>query len=117
VLLPPPERAIPILIAGNGQRMLRLTARHAEAWNTAWFGHPDNRLRERLANLDASLEAEGRDPATLHRTVGLVVHDPDVIPVREGDNTAFAGSVDELARAIAGYQTPGFDHLIVGSSR
>jgi probable F420-dependent oxidoreductase len=114
VLLPPPERAIPILIAGNGQRMLRLTARHADAWNTAWFGHPDDRLRERLADLDATLEAEGRDPATLQRTVGLVIHDPDVIPVREGDNTALAGSVDELARAIAGYQTLGFDHLIVG---
>jgi hypothetical protein len=23
--------------------MLRLTARHADAWNTAWFGQPDDR--------------------------------------------------------------------------
>jgi alkanesulfonate monooxygenase SsuD/methylene tetrahydromethanopterin reductase-like flavin-dependent oxidoreductase (luciferase family) len=70
VLVPPPERAIPILIAGNGRRMLQLTARYADAWNTAWFGHPDDRLREQLADLDAALEAEGRDPATLHRTAG-----------------------------------------------
>jgi probable F420-dependent oxidoreductase len=114
VLLPPPESAIPILIAGNGRRMLRLAARHADAWNTAWFGHPDDRLRERLADLDAALEAEGRDPSTLHRTVGVAIHDPDATPAGKGDEAAFAGSVDELARALAAYETLGLDHLIVG---
>jgi alkanesulfonate monooxygenase SsuD/methylene tetrahydromethanopterin reductase-like flavin-dependent oxidoreductase (luciferase family) len=44
-LLPPPQRSIPILVAGKGRRMLRLVARHADAWNTAWFGRPDDRLR------------------------------------------------------------------------
>ena len=36
VLLPPPEREIPILLAGDGPRLLQLTARFAEMWNTAW---------------------------------------------------------------------------------
>jgi hypothetical protein len=44
-LLPPPERPIPLLVAATGPRMLRLTARYADAWNTAWFGLPDERLR------------------------------------------------------------------------
>jgi probable F420-dependent oxidoreductase len=114
VLLPPAERAIPILIAGNGKRMLRLTARYAEAWNTAWYGLPDGRLRERLADLDRALEAEGRDPATLQRTVGVAVRDPDATNARKGDDTAFAGPADELARAIDGYEALGVDHLIVG---
>ena len=42
-LLPPPERPIPLLVAATGPRMLRLTARYADAWNTAWFGPPDER--------------------------------------------------------------------------
>ena len=50
VLLPPPPRPgrlpgrMPILIASKGERMLRLTAKHADAWNTAWFGFPDERV-------------------------------------------------------------------------
>jgi alkanesulfonate monooxygenase SsuD/methylene tetrahydromethanopterin reductase-like flavin-dependent oxidoreductase (luciferase family) len=34
-LLPPPERPIPLLVAAKGPRMLQLTARYADAWNTA----------------------------------------------------------------------------------
>jgi alkanesulfonate monooxygenase SsuD/methylene tetrahydromethanopterin reductase-like flavin-dependent oxidoreductase (luciferase family) len=36
-LLPAPDRRIPVLVAGEGERMLRLTARYPDAWNTAWF--------------------------------------------------------------------------------
>jgi probable F420-dependent oxidoreductase len=99
VLLPPPERPIPILIAGNRPRMLRLTARHADAWNTAWFTAPDERLNQRLADMRAALEAEGRDPATLRRTVGM---DCDLTD---------AGA---LARRIDDYERLGIDDLIVG---
>src|SRR6187397_539263 len=37
VLIPGPERAVPVLVAAKGPRMLRLTATWAEAWNVAWF--------------------------------------------------------------------------------
>jgi FMNH2-dependent dimethyl sulfone monooxygenase len=112
-LLPPPERAIPILIAGNGPRLLRLTARYADAWNTAWFDHPDDRLHERLADLDAALEAEGRDPVTLRRTVGVEVRDPDARAPSKADMLV-AGSVQELARAIDAFEALGFDDVVVG---
>jgi alkanesulfonate monooxygenase SsuD/methylene tetrahydromethanopterin reductase-like flavin-dependent oxidoreductase (luciferase family) len=113
VLLPPPDRAIPILVAATGRRMLRLTARYADAWNTAWFGLPGDLLHRRLADLDAALAAEGRDPATLRRTVGMEVQDPDATDPGEDLGEAFGGSVDELARAIDAYQQLGFDDLIV----
>jgi probable F420-dependent oxidoreductase len=113
VLLPKPDRPIPILVAAKGPRMLRLTARHADAWNTAWFGYPDDRLRRRLTDLAAALDAEGRDPATLRRTVGMHVVDPDATTSGNGDDVAFAGSIDELARAIDAYQVLGFDDVIV----
>ena len=101
VLLPPAERPIPILVAGNRPRMLRLTARYADAWNTAWFGRPDDRLSQRLADLDAALRAEGRDPATLRRTVGMDLQLTD----RAG--------VDELARTIDAFGQLDIDDLIV----
>jgi alkanesulfonate monooxygenase SsuD/methylene tetrahydromethanopterin reductase-like flavin-dependent oxidoreductase (luciferase family) len=113
VLRPPPDRPIPILVAANGRRMLRLTARYADAWNTAWFGLPDNLLNRRLADLDAALAAEGRDPATLRRTVGMEVRDPDATDPGGDLGEAFDGSVDELARAIDAYEQLGFDDLIV----
>jgi alkanesulfonate monooxygenase SsuD/methylene tetrahydromethanopterin reductase-like flavin-dependent oxidoreductase (luciferase family) len=113
VLCPPPDRPIPILVAANGWRMLRLTARYADAWNTAWFGLPDDLLHRRLADLDAALDAEGRDPATLRRTVGMEVRDPGATDPGGGLGGAFGGSVDQLARAIDAYEQLGFDDLIV----
>lgn len=38
MLLPPARPDLPILIAAKRPRMLELTARHADAWNMAWFG-------------------------------------------------------------------------------
>jgi alkanesulfonate monooxygenase SsuD/methylene tetrahydromethanopterin reductase-like flavin-dependent oxidoreductase (luciferase family) len=112
VLLPAPDRPIPILVAAKGPRMLRLTARYADAWNTAWFGHPDDRLRRRVADLETALDAEGREPATLRRTVGMHIVDPDVV-TWDNEDVAFRGSVDELARAIDAYDVLGFDDVIV----
>jgi alkanesulfonate monooxygenase SsuD/methylene tetrahydromethanopterin reductase-like flavin-dependent oxidoreductase (luciferase family) len=60
VLRPPPERPIPILVAAKGRRMLRLTARYADAWNTAWFGLPDDLLHRRLAELNAARGSAAR---------------------------------------------------------
>jgi probable F420-dependent oxidoreductase len=110
LLLPRPTRPIPMLVAAKGPRMLRLTAQYADAWNTAWFGHPDDRLRERLADLERAFDAEGRDPATLRRTVGLHIVDPNVLG--SDDGPVCAGSVDELARAIDAYEVLGFDDVI-----
>jgi len=110
VLLPPPDRPIPILVAGNRPRMLRLTARYADAWNTAWFGLPDKRLGQRLADMHAVLQAESRDPATLRRTVGM---DCELTEPDQTDGGSFAGPVDQLAHALDAYERLGIDDLIV----
>jgi probable F420-dependent oxidoreductase len=116
VLAPTPKRKIPILVAAFGPRMLRLTARHADAWNTAWFGAPDARLHERLAAFDAALAAEGRDPAAVTRTVGIVVDDPSHEALdhdEEDEDSSFRGSVDELAGALDAYAALDVGHLIL----
>ena len=76
---------MPILIAAKGERVMRLTAKHADAWNAAWFGFPNDRFAQRRADLAAACEAEGRDPATLEVTVGLTLDAPGAIrPPRRG---------------------------------
>jgi probable F420-dependent oxidoreductase len=102
----------PIMIAGKQPRMLELVAKHADQWNAAWYGHPDeaDELRERLSRLHAALEAAGRDPATLELTAGVFVRvaDDDDAP-----GEAMHGSTEEIADALAGYSRLGISHLIV----
>jgi alkanesulfonate monooxygenase SsuD/methylene tetrahydromethanopterin reductase-like flavin-dependent oxidoreductase (luciferase family) len=108
-ILPPPIRPrLPILVAAKGARMLRLTAEHADAWQTAWFGLPDERYRGRHRDFLVACEATGRDPATLEVTVGIDVDEaatgPGSLPV----------DVDAIAAALAAWQAEGADHLQLG---
>jgi alkanesulfonate monooxygenase SsuD/methylene tetrahydromethanopterin reductase-like flavin-dependent oxidoreductase (luciferase family) len=99
-LLPPPARVPPILVAAKGERMLRLTATWADAWNTAWFGRVDDTLRKRTSDLDAACDAVGRDRSAIRRTVGLRVHEPgegaDDTKGTDAGATGLADLFDEL---------------------
>ncbi|HEX5590751.1 MAG TPA: LLM class flavin-dependent oxidoreductase [Candidatus Limnocylindrales bacterium] len=101
VLLPPPARPVPVLVGAKGPRMLGLTATWADAWNTAWFGRVDDRLRTRMAGLDAACAAIGRDPATIRRTIGVRLHEPgtgtDDAFGLDADAAGLADLLDELA--------------------
>jgi probable F420-dependent oxidoreductase len=99
VLAPAPQRRIPILVAAKGRRMLRLTARWADAWNTAWFAMPDERFAERMADLDAALAEEGRDPASITRTAGM---------------SSDGRHPDSVTGALRAFAERGIDHVIVG---
>ncbi|MDQ2934874.1 MAG: LLM class flavin-dependent oxidoreductase [Chloroflexota bacterium] len=105
----------PILIAGKQPRMLRLVARHADAWNAAWYGTLDeaDELRERLEQLTGALAEEGRDPATLEITLGLNVAFPDLAGGEELPAQVIAGSVEQVAAGLRGYEAINASHLIV----
>ena len=62
VLLPPARPDLPILVAAKGPRMLELAARHADAWNLAWFGLPDERLARVRGELAGGLRARRARP-------------------------------------------------------
>jgi alkanesulfonate monooxygenase SsuD/methylene tetrahydromethanopterin reductase-like flavin-dependent oxidoreductase (luciferase family) len=100
-LLPPPARRTPILVAAKGERMLRLTAQWSDAWNMAWFGSVEDRLRASLRDLEAACDAVGRDPATMRRTVGVRVHEPgqrgEDDHGTDADAAGLADLFDELA--------------------
>jgi len=69
LLTPPPRGACPILVGGSGPKVtLRLTAEHADAWNS--FGPPD-RYAENNRTLDTWCDKFGRNPRQIERTVGI----------------------------------------------
>jgi alkanesulfonate monooxygenase SsuD/methylene tetrahydromethanopterin reductase-like flavin-dependent oxidoreductase (luciferase family) len=120
VLAPPARPDLQILIAAKRPRMLELAARHADIWNEAWFGPPDERWASLRLDLDAACRAVDRDPASLERSVGVSVRIADLLP-RPGDGAeaadgsdapALTGDTDEIAAGIRAYAADGTGHLI-----
>jgi alkanesulfonate monooxygenase SsuD/methylene tetrahydromethanopterin reductase-like flavin-dependent oxidoreductase (luciferase family) len=108
----------PILIAGKQPRMMSLVARHADQWNAAWYGMPDEatELAERVERQRAACLAEGRDPATLALTAGIYVAFPHLLADGDGEEPpeeAIRGDVDHVASAMAGYAQHGIEQVIV----
>ena len=130
VLRPPARPDLPILVAAKGPRMLELTARHADAWNLAWFGLPDERLARVRGELAQACERVGRDPATLSITVGITVRYPDLATATKdpaaaepaaadaatepeaSTSPALSGTPDEIAAGLAAHAAAGADHVI-----
>jgi probable F420-dependent oxidoreductase len=56
--------------AKGGPRALAIAARHADGWNTAWRWELD-RYADRVGAARAACERAGRDPSSLHLSIGL----------------------------------------------
>jgi F420-dependent oxidoreductase-like protein len=70
ILLPRPQRPAgpPILVGGNGKkRTLPLAARFAQAWNAVYL--PADQFKDRNQHLDELLEAAGRTPQEVQRSM------------------------------------------------
>ncbi|HLA65123.1 MAG TPA: LLM class flavin-dependent oxidoreductase [Candidatus Saccharimonadales bacterium] len=118
-LLPrgPRPHGPPILIAGKRPRMLRLVARHADAWNAAWYGRAEEagELDERVARLREACAAAGRDPSSIELSAGLYVAFPSLLRPDEEQppDEAISGDAEQVGRALAEYRSHGIQHLIV----
>ena len=119
VLAPAPSRRIPLLDRGrraSGAPSGRVLRRRLE--HQRYSGLPDDpnyfgvRLRTVLQRLDEALEAEGRDPTTVERTIGVTVRHPDVA-IDPDDEPAFQGTSQEMATMFDAYADLGVDHLIL----
>lgn len=107
-LLPKPQRTggPPILIGGRGRkRILPLTARYADEWNGGF--RPAETFAKLNAYLDELLEAEGRRPDELRRTIA--------------NTTVFGRDDREVKRKVEerGYSEEGIEKfgMIVGTGQ
>jgi alkanesulfonate monooxygenase SsuD/methylene tetrahydromethanopterin reductase-like flavin-dependent oxidoreductase (luciferase family) len=112
-LLPRGPRAggPPIWIAAFGPRMLRVTARWADAFNTSWHTEP-SALEGPFAALDVACHEVGRDPSTLMRTIGtfVAVEEHQADPGRAG-REGVRGTPDQIAERLLGLAAAGTAHI------
>jgi probable F420-dependent oxidoreductase len=106
----------PIMIGTAGPRMLRLTARYADLWNVMFTAEHGTRNRlDRVpvvrAAVDAACLAEGRDPATLARSTGVMIHTIPEEPLLTDAFTPHRGTPQELAEVLRTYAAEGIDHV------
>lgn len=98
----------PILVGGNGPRMMRLAATYADAWNSDWQQDPATVARL-LASLDRACSEVGRDPATLVRTAGSTFALPGA---QWPGQRMLAGGAEEMASAVRGFLALDIRHYI-----
>jgi alkanesulfonate monooxygenase SsuD/methylene tetrahydromethanopterin reductase-like flavin-dependent oxidoreductase (luciferase family) len=119
---------VPILIAAGGERMMRLTAQYAQAFNGAGGNFP-----QKLADLQAACRAIGRDPAEVEVTYSATVvvlpdaasvdsaveviaaKPPAVTPeqVRSGGGWV-VGTPDQVVERLRQAGALGAQHLVLG---
>ena len=112
----PVQEKLPIVVGTSGPRMCRITARHAQEWNT--WGSPDIAAQK----LDVFTNACARvdvDVASKHTAVqSMFMLTDDQAKIDEalagpmGENT-IAGSDEVIIDAIGRYAELGFDEVIV----
>lgn len=103
----PRKNGPPILIGSNGPKMLKLLAKYADAWSGDWLNSAEIAAPV-VEKASAALAAEGRDPSTVERTVGVVLDLPSATVPRNG---AMTGSHDEIAAGLRAYSAAGVDHI------
>jgi alkanesulfonate monooxygenase SsuD/methylene tetrahydromethanopterin reductase-like flavin-dependent oxidoreductase (luciferase family) len=112
----PVQNPLPILVGTGGARMLRLTARFAQEWNT--WGTPEVAATV-IANLRTACEKESRDFSTVRKSVQplfFIVNDDAsaeklraVVPA----DRSVVGTTSQLVDAVGQYKELGFDEICV----
>jgi alkanesulfonate monooxygenase SsuD/methylene tetrahydromethanopterin reductase-like flavin-dependent oxidoreductase (luciferase family) len=102
---PVQKPTLPFVIGGMGEQLtLRVVARHADTWNYAGLPFMGGAATEEFIRksrlLDSYCAEIGRDPATLARSVQLII-DPHA-------------DVAETRQQVQGYVTAGATHIVLG---
>jgi alkanesulfonate monooxygenase SsuD/methylene tetrahydromethanopterin reductase-like flavin-dependent oxidoreductase (luciferase family) len=116
VVLPLPERRIPLLIGSNGPRMLAMTLPHVDRWNT-WYDRYGNTI-EGFAELNAFVteqaEAAGRDPSEIYRSTAVLVElDSDAAKRPHSDVKSRPVAPDALHDHLRALADAGADEAIL----
>jgi alkanesulfonate monooxygenase SsuD/methylene tetrahydromethanopterin reductase-like flavin-dependent oxidoreductase (luciferase family) len=112
----PVQAPLPLLVGGKGDRMLGITARHAQEWNM--WASPET-LRERGAVLDAHCERLGRDPGTVERSVQALVHVTEdeaaakALTEAVAPRPVCAGSPERFGEMVAAWADAGATEVVV----
>jgi probable F420-dependent oxidoreductase len=103
----------PILIGSRGHKMLRLLGRYADMWNGWWseMGNDPQELAKVRPLIDEACEEVGRDPATVERTVGVLIADEGSIPYWEETLKPLEGEPAHIAETLKAFVAEGATHI------
>jgi alkanesulfonate monooxygenase SsuD/methylene tetrahydromethanopterin reductase-like flavin-dependent oxidoreductase (luciferase family) len=116
-LLPRPRPGgPPLMIGSEGPRVLATALPHVAMWNAwfSWFGNGVDGLRDLLGRIDAACSAAGRDPASVARTVAVMVAMPGTDAGTYGSPgrpRATAVAADDLPDLLRAYSRLGISHV------
>lgn len=112
----PVQHRLPVMVGTAGPRMLGITARWADEWNT--WGDPST-VAAATEQFRAACAREHRDPAHLHRSAqALVFLTPDAATAdklrgRTPAGRSLVGTAEQLVDQLGGYVELGLDEFIV----
>jgi alkanesulfonate monooxygenase SsuD/methylene tetrahydromethanopterin reductase-like flavin-dependent oxidoreductase (luciferase family) len=107
VLMPPPDRRIPLMVGSEGPRMLAITLPHVDWWNSwySWYGNKPEGFVELNGKISAAAERAGRDPKQIARSTTVLVElEADAVQRPHSDEGMPAVAPDDLPahlRALA----------------
>jgi probable F420-dependent oxidoreductase len=107
----PRPGGLPVMVGANGPRMLRLTAELADHWNGGL--RSSDEVPAQLEALEAACREVGRDPASLTRSVEVVVRTSAARPDALGQAREIRGEPDAIAAELRRFGALGIDHLQV----
>ena len=101
----PRPGAIPLMLGGNGPRARSLAVRYADIYSCYIEERPSaDELVPRLSSLEEICVEQGRDPATIGRSVGLWVHPLEIAEVRPSH---LSGPADRIADVVRSFRDAG----------
>jgi alkanesulfonate monooxygenase SsuD/methylene tetrahydromethanopterin reductase-like flavin-dependent oxidoreductase (luciferase family) len=101
----------PLLIGGNGPRLLRLAAQYADMWNAAYLSVPDSLVAPQM-QLQAACAEVGRDPASIAVTATIAMSYPALGAPDASMTEYLSGSPAEIVAALHSYEQMGVSHLM-----
>ena len=120
VLLPRPAHRPLLMIGSTGERVLRATLPHVDAWNVwyEWYGNTPDGFATENARITQLVRDSGREPTDVLRSATVFVavaggrrdrpHAPSALPL--------TGSVDKIADGLAEFAAAGVDEAILVAS-
>ncbi len=109
----PRPGAIPIMLGGHGPRTIGLAVAHADIWSAyATASSMPEAFTDMIDLVDRTCERQGRDPATLGRSVGIWVEANGPSNAEEmGLGVPISGSPVQIAETISQFGGMGFTRV------
>jgi probable F420-dependent oxidoreductase len=117
VLLPRPAVRVPLMVGSTGERVLRASLAHVDAWNIwfDWYGNTPDGFAAENDRVSRLAREAGRQPDEVARTATVFVIVEEGRPDRPhtDDVPALSGSPAEIAKGLAAFAEAGVEEAIL----